>query len=372
MIYFLCHGDPANYQWDIIPLAEGLEMLGVPFCGSADYWRRSDGTFLIQRRSGIDPLSADAVVVSTGYLNWWREGSGFECGVLPEWFKKDSPRRARLVALDVSDGYLSPITGEASSQFDIVLRSHFNSRLWWPDNVRPWAFGLTNRIISYGKNYAQSWEKRSGALFAFGASHGYRHTARDWADSVVRPLIEQIMHVDSSQEDLAATPNDAVEYSLWKQCRQRHSADFFRRLGGAKICATFCGDLVPALPSQPRYLVGGKKARLFRDSYKFISAILGLDLRNVQPDSWRFWETLGSGTVAINFDFEQSGWRFPIQPCANVEYVAVPLRGDRGDMQRLLRNDGALQEIAEGGMSWAHEHYSPKMVATRFLENCAK
>jgi hypothetical protein len=368
LIYFLCHPDPGNYQWDIIPLAEGLEALDIPCCSNADYWIKPDGNHLLKRSRVVDPLSCDAIVVSTGFLNWVKDDGKFESGALPGWLlTRGSGSRARVIGLDISDGYLSPVTTRWAQCFDVILRAQYNRRMWWPANVRPWAFGLTNRIMDAAGVSMKPWNERASCVFAFGASHGFVHGAREWATKRIRPQIAETLGITSSEDDLNLPPDNPGDALLWRQCVRRHSPAFFERLGSAKACAAFCGELIPGLPRKVDFLVGGNRAKLRRCLRQTFSTMLGLMPRNVQPDSWRFWEAIACGTAVIHFDMSQSGWELPAMPENWRHYIGVDLRRPKEAISRLRDDSSVLERVAQEGHKWAIEHYSPKAVALRFL-----
>lgn len=369
MIYFLCHPDPLNYQWDIIPLAEGLEELGVPFISSADYWTKPDGGYLLRSKSDFDPLTAEAIVVSTGFLKWAKDSGGFVLGRLPDWLtNRPMSVRAKVIGLDCSDGYLGPITTKWADCFDLILRAQYNRRLWWPPNVRPWAFGLTNRIIASADAARETWSKRRGCLFAFGASHGYAHGSRRWAERNLLPVLGDAMSIDASQDDLSVAPDDARDALLWRQCVRRHSPSFFRRLGAAQACAAFCGELIPGAPHKVDFLVGGKRAKWRRGVWQTVSKVFDLLPRNVQPDSWRLWEAMACGAAVIHFDMTQSGWQLPVMPVNWEHYIGVDMDRPRDATDRIKSDPGLLERVAVQGRAWAFEHYSPKAMALRLLD----
>jgi hypothetical protein len=370
VIYFLCHPAPENYQWDIIPLAEGLLQLGIPFASSADYWLQPDESYLLPHDADIDPLDCELVIVSSGFLKWVKDGGGEEHGVLPEWLGRRGTRRCKVVALDVCDGYLTPATSRWNHGFDCVLRAHYNKRLQWPDNVRPWAFGLTDRILRASSEARLAWGDRDGCVFSFGASHGFPHGAREWAKREVLPELSNVLTIDSSEDDLRIPPSDSQEALLWKQCVRRHSSAYFSRMGASKACACFCGELVPGLPPRVSFLVGGNKARIKRIAWQLVSNSLRLLPRNVQPDSWRFWEALACETAVMHFDMEQSGWELPVMPENWKHYIGVDL--DRPDkaIERLRDEPRLLENVAKQGRQWALENYSPLRAAQRLLEWC--
>lgn len=369
MVYFLCHPDPSNYQWDIVPLAEGLQELGIPFVSSANYWVRADGSYLLKQAEEVDPLGCDIVVVSSGFLKWVKDGGGEELGEPPAWLVDRGNGRCKVVALDVCDGYLTPATTRWVQCFDFVLRAHYNRRLWWPSNVRPWAFGLTERILSASAKSRHEWPSRQGCVFSFGASHGFPHGAREWAKQDLLPSLAEILKVDASEDDLNAAPTDPQEVLMWRQCVRRHSSAYFARLGSAEACACFCGELVPGLPPRVSFLVGGNKAKLKRAAWQLLSSALLQSPRNVQPDSWRFWETLACGAAALHFDMHQAGWELPVMPENWKHYIGVDLARPQKTMERIHDDPGLLERVATEGQKWALEHYSPRKMAERLLSH---
>lgn len=369
MIYFLCHSDPENYQYDIIPLGEGLAELGVPFCANTTYWTKQDGEVLFQSNSAVRPLDCDAIVVSTSFLNRVKQTMEIDRGELPRWLV-DRQRGVRpvVVALDASDGYLSPVTTHWAGCFDIILRSQYNHRLWWPGNVKPWAYGLTNRILQSAEKAHRGWEEKKGCMYVFGASHRFPHVAREWAAKHILPELSQIMPIDGAMDDLNVEPQDPWEALLWKQCTRKHLPGYFARLGSARACAAFCGDLIPAFPAKPDYLVGGNKAKLKRTLWEGLGRILGRPRRNVQPDSLRFWEALASGAAVLHHDAEETGWELPVPPVAFETYLPASLSGDNRRLFETLRDEKALRRIAELGWTWAFKNYRPRAVTERFLK----
>lgn len=367
MIYFLCHSDPANYQWDIVPLAEGLTELGVPFCSSTNYWKRDDGTYLLPQSDDVSPLSCDAIVVSSGFLKWVKDDGRVENGALPEWLRNRGKNGPKVIGLDVCDGYLSPITTRWACYFDVILRAHFNRRLWWPKNVRPWAFGLTDRIIRTADKSRRLWAERSGCIFSFGASHGYPHGARLWARDKILPQLTEAMVIDHFKDDLRKSPPQPSDALLWRQCVGRHSPAYFKRLGSSQICAAFCGELVPGLPSQVTFLVGGNRAKIKKTLWEIVSYVMGLPPRNIQSDSWRFWEALGCGSAVLHYNAQQSGWEMPVMPENWKHYIGVDLVHPEKAIERVLNEPELLEKVARQGREWALEHYSPRKAAERLL-----
>jgi hypothetical protein len=371
LIYFICHPDAKNYQWDVVPLAEGLEELGVPLYGSADYWKKPDGSWLIKRREGGVGQQADAVVVSTGFL-FWNQGRGRDQhGQLPGWIVQRE-LQGKVVGMDFCDGYLSPVMQKWSGSFDIILRTHFNRRCDWPQQTRPWAYGLTNRILAAATKCRNEKSPKKGCLFAFGASHGYLHGAREHARKHLFTKISSRLSMVIQQDKLSEPPADPEERRMWFQCAGRHNPEYFRRLSAVQVCAAFCGEFVPSLPLRPNFLVGGNRAKMRRLFWTAISRLQGCSDRLIQADSWRFWEALACGAAVLHHDADETGWTLPVPPIPFETYLPVSLRGDNQRLMSILSDEQALREIAENGQNWAFENYSPKKVAERFLEEIKK
>jgi hypothetical protein len=373
LIYFLCHPDPKNYQWDIVPLAEGFEELGISFCSNTNYWVKNNGDYLIKAEENVDPLDCNLIIVSTGYLNWKKnDGSTIE-GELPSWLiKKNCEIKPKIVLLDFSDGYLSPITSKWYKYCDLLLRAHYNKKIWWPEKTKPWAFGLTRRILNACDKHKTEWNKRRGCIFSFGASHGYAHGAREWAQKHFMPIIDNVLNIDQSQDNLNIEPEDSVDFLLWSQCLKRHSSTFFERLGRSRACAAFCGELIPGLPRKVNYLQGGNRAKIRRIVWAGFSKICFSPYRNLQGDSWRFWEALASGTAVIHFDLQASGWSLPVMPSNWNHYIGINFCDPKSSAKKIRNSAHLLEHVAESGREWALKYYSPKPVAERLLQEISK
>jgi len=366
LIYFLCHPDPKNYQWDIVPLAEGFEELGIPFCGSANYWKKPDGSWLIRQGEEKAGQKADAVVVSTGFLYWIQGRGRDEHGKLPAWILQRDLRH-KVIGMDFCDGYLSPVVNRWANHLDIILRAHFNRRCWWPPNIRPWAYGLSRRILDSANKHRTEKSSRKGCLFAFGASHGFPHGARQHAENNLFAEIYSRMPMITRQDKLAESPLDAADGLLWSQCAGRHNPVFFERLSSVQVCAAFCGEFVPSLPERPDFLVGGNRARVRRMFWSALSRLQGGSFRLIQADSWRFWEALACGAAVLHHDATETGWALPISPAPFETYLPASPHGENSRLFQALSDESALRRIGERGREWAIENYAPRKAAERLL-----
>ena len=109
-IYFYCGGEEENLQEDVIALAEGLRVLGVPFFSSRDYWRESpqaDG-YLLRHDRDVAAADCDVVVVSYTWPLYPRLDARGGYSVVrrplpPDLFAPG--RRYKTVYMDHHDGY---------------------------------------------------------------------------------------------------------------------------------------------------------------------------------------------------------------------------------------------------------------------------
>lgn len=374
-VYFFCCNEPGNLQEDVIALAEGLNELGVPFFSNCDYWLQSldPGDYLFKHCPEISHQDCDIVVVSYTWPHWVRMGT-FELRrqpLPPDLFHK--PRNYITVYMDNNDGYRTISFEPEYRQFDLILRSKFNARAWHPENMRPWAYGLTNRIIEETRCSLPFRNRRSALLVNFGASHPFQYGARNLSRHRLEPKLQRILQIDRTIDDLSVEPSEPYEALMWHQTGGRFSRAYYERLTRTQAVACFCGDIIPCSPFRgaDRYLVGGNRAKLRKMLYSILSRFSAGAPRVVGCDSFRFWETLSAGAAAINIDLALYGLQLPVMPETGTHYAGV-------DFQRVdtlidqLADTAFLERVADAGRQWAHEYYSPKATAKRFLQICCE
>jgi hypothetical protein len=372
-VYFYCREEEGNLQEDIIAIAEGLSELGIPYYANCNYWLQSTspGDYLFQKDPDVSMDDCDVVVVSYTWPFWIRMGS-FELNSrpLPEGlFKKG--RRYKTVYLDSHDGHRTVSWESEFRQFDIILRSKLNRRAWRPENIQSWVLGLNNRILQATANHRAFIERRKSIILNFGASHPFRHRARDLACKHFIPQIRRLLEIDETVDDLSRMPSDPYDALMWRQTGGRFSRAYYERLKNSQAVACFCGDLIPAMPfrNPESYLVGGNRAKIKRAFYEFVSLFDRRPRRSVQWDSFRFWEALAAGCVAFNLDLEHYGVEIPVMPTNWVHYIGVDFNRIDKIIQRLSDEPEALERIGKAGSLWALENYTQKAMAQRFLQS---
>jgi hypothetical protein len=370
-VYFFCSNEPGNLQEDIIAIAEGLKELGIQYFSNCNYWLQSPdpNDYLFKHHPEVAPEDCDVVVVSYTWPQWVRMGTfDLRRRPLPEGlFQKN--RKYVTVCMDNNDGYRTISWEPEYRQFDLILRSKFNSRVWHPENMRPWAYGWTNRIIEATEGALPFRARRRSLSVNFGASHPFQYGARVLSRTRLEPKIESLLPLDRITDNLLVEPLDAYEALMWRQTGGRFSRNYYERLKQTQAVACFCGDIIPSMPFRgaDRYLLGGNRAKFRRMLYWSLDRLSTRASRAVGCDSFRFWEALAAGSAAINIDLGLYGVELPVMPENGTHYLGINF--DRVDaFVGQLRDDPTLLErVADAGKRWAQLYYSPKAAAQRFL-----
>lgn len=362
------------YQHDLIVLAEGFRELGVPFYGSLPYWRESPDSqaTLIPHHPGVRPEDCAVVVVPS----WWFYGFNFlEVGsklpIPPEVLVPKARRGYRTVYLDHNDGCVTVSSHPDMCAFDWIFRNKINRRARLPCPMAPTADALQQRVIEYTAG-AESYEDRSPVIYVnYGASHPYPHSSRRAAVERLHPLLDGVFA--TYQPPFADVgekgPEDPVENLLWSQTYGRHSKTYYERLKQSQASSAFCGELVPGMPFDASvYGTGGNKARLKEWLWRAADAAVRSDPRMISFDSFRFWESLAAGCLTFQCDLAYYGCVYPVMPENRRHYIGVRFDEIGKTVDFLHANRNNLGEIADEGRRWALEHYSPRAMATRFLE----
>jgi hypothetical protein len=368
-IYFFCREHPVVYQDGVVALADGLQRLGAEVYGNVNYWRRSPAPedWLVRADPQVQPADCDIVVLTNG----WSQGidSAFhihEAPLPPALFTPG--RRYRTAYLDLADGYLTPSWAPEFAAFDVVFRAHYNRRCFHPDNHRPWVLGLNSRVIAATTEAVKWNERQRSLLINFGASHPYAHGVRSKAGPQLINASRNQFEIDDRRDDLRVAPDDAYDRLMWEQTQHRHCRAYYHRLCSSQAIAAFCGELIPPAPRYPRYLVGGRRARIERAWFAALSRFDRRPPRLIQWDSWRFWEGMAAGCLVFSLDLPHYGVELPVMPRPMEHYVPVRLENMDAVLAQLAREPGRAEHIAAQGRAWALEHYSPRALAQRFLE----
>ncbi len=343
--------DRALYQHGPVCLAEGLQELGVPYFSNRPYWRTGPGgdDYLFRPAPDVGPGDCKVAVIDRC---WFSSGGEIPPGLFPR-------RRKHLaVCLDLSDGHVTPAWRREFSRFDYILRGHWNQNCFYPPNFRPWAFGLSNRIVAAAAPDGPFASRRRVLL----ANFRLRHPVRELAERLFYPPLAAVLPLDRTAEGWEEKPASAADRLFWEQTGRRHHPGYFQRLKESAASACFSGFFLPALP---RLLQGVRGERILSRLGRRPDPASG---RVAQWESWRFWESLAAGAVAVGLDFESYGLAPPVRPVNGVHYLGLSPEKIGPTRELLERDPEVLARVAAAGREWALENYSPRASALRFLQ----
>jgi hypothetical protein len=348
----------AWYQTLLITLAEGFNELGIQHYSNHNYWRLLPNTneFLLQHDPTVTHEDCDIVVLERQYVE--------ENHALPKDLFKPS-RKYITVYLDSDDGITTPSWLPEFRQFDFIFKPHHIQSVDYPDNIHPWTFGLTNRIIRELAEHNDS-EFREKKLLVNFRHNKQPHSLRKFIEKSFVPKVESVLPIDTSGKSNAihkstpVAPEDPYHYLRWVQTGRRHNPSYFKSLREATACAAFSGLFLA-----PK--VTDFNPRVSYYSSRIVDRLGIKTDRIAQWDSWRLWESLAAGCVTFHVDFEKYGFVLPVQPTNWEHYIGIDLDNIDEAIDRIRDNPELLDRIAKQGRAWVMQHYSPEATAERFL-----
>lgn len=349
----------SNFHHLAICLAEGLKSLKIPFNGNIDYW--------------FEPYSNEYLIKQ------FTDNKNSDINIYCDNFFEDYPNELGKVdykciniLLDDSDGLFTRCHQKQYQNFNFILRPHYSQFINYPNNVIPWAFGLSNRMIRYIEKYQEAEEKKSKVLCNFRVSHNLRSNIH----KRLTPIIENVYPIenyitDSLQySDVKDINISKMDQLYWAQTGRRHNPEFYQTLNQYLFTYTFGGNL-GLLPIEINFY--NKFLRRKNLLYFKILEFLKKDYDELfflyQFDSWRFWEALYSNTIPVHIDLESWGAMLPVMPVNKKHYLGInKLQVNQFSKEILSLPKQQLRQIAMDGKLWAFENYSPKAVAERLLK----
>ena len=244
----------------------------------------------------------------------------------------ESFSRKEKILLSMSDTNVSIFPDEGFP----CLMTHENKFLKLAGNRLPWAFGISEEILEKTKS-VPPFEARK---------HTILRNFRPSANQDIRNLLD-LSFVEILEKHL---PVDRFIGN-----------DHFERLLGVTGCIAYGGAISVDYNANPYYAQNDNyKYCRDRSDYKRPTVI-------VRWDSWRFWESLASGCLTFQLDFEKYGFLLPEMPEPWKHYIPVDIADPAGSVERFMDSRRSWAEIAHGGRAWALEHYSPAACAQRLL-----
>ncbi|MFL2771116.1 MAG: glycosyltransferase [Rhodospirillaceae bacterium] len=307
-------------------LMEGLIDLNIPvFTNAAELTSRQASMplkdqSLAKFHSELHP-NFSAYIVDISHTNTFRPLVGLE----------DKP----VAYLSTNDSSIFCRVPEAH-----VLFSTHENRFAKKGGARhPIAFGPSNWLISQTENQS-GFASRDGRIlrnFQPTLSQG----VRAMLDLSYVPLLEK------------ETPVDRTSHS---------PHNYLNALGTSSACLSYGGDFYAPIMHSEWFRKHQNEAHTLH-TFDFIDR----ESLVLRWDSWRFWESLLSGCVAIHLDFEKYGFDLPVLPEAWVHYVPIDLENIKESVKTFFDRRSEWASISERGRAWAIKHYAPKVTAERCL-----
>lgn len=370
-VYFLI-AKHEKYNDLALHLAEGLLEIGIPFYCNRNFWRLEPKKlrYLFKKNKKVKPTDCSVIIITTLWFHYINNKTFKSIGKkIPDYlFKKN--RSYKLVLLDGQDGYHTVSRQSIFRGFDHVFRAHMNKRTFNPKNYFPWVLGFGTRVIRATTPRVNFKNKHSKIVLNFGYTHKFQHGVRTIAIQKFINSVCSNISIDRRITLQSERPRKGWDNLMWQQTEGKHNPSYYRQLQESRCVACFCGEFVPGIPNDPSLLlVGGGRARILRKIYSLTGKILCIKERIIQWDSWRFWECLLAGSVAIHVDLEKYGVILPVMPINWRHYVGIDFDDLKFSINKFLRlTKFELQEIARAGRIWALKNYSPSSSALRFLE----
>lgn len=352
---------PDNYSPECIALAEGLQEMGHDTLANIDYWYQPEcQRYLLRANESTD---YDVAIYDYKYLyhaKKWTLGR-----VHPDKIN---------VLIDRNDwlthAWEDP---EILKRFDLILIDHYLAHVNYPHHVKPWAIGLTQRVMTHlDKTLPTDPEQTMQAVMG----HNFRvgHNLR-------KLLIDGLHQCDLSpfrlaHQDLTLNLDDPTVSEVDKHYAQatanRHNPTYYAHLNNTLMTLAFGGYYEYRPFALQPYTLGSK---IKRRPYIMLDRLLekmGKDRSTAlfvfQYDSFRLWESLGALTCPILLDFDFWGFVLPQMPREGTHYLGIKhlnLDGFEPKLRQLTEND--IRDIGLAGRDWALEHYAPAAVAQRLL-----
>ncbi|TAL60413.1 MAG: hypothetical protein EPN85_07280 [Bacteroidetes bacterium] len=350
-----------HYYHEIIALAEGLIELGHEVTGNANYWFQPEKkSWLLNENASED---YDIAIYDYRYVR------SFEHLLFRKGYPGLKPDKIKIL-VDRND-WISPVwhANKHYLVFDLILAGNLFKNVSYPSNVKPWAIGLTNRIMqSIDKNFNQ-YERTENVI-----GHNFR-IAHNMREYVLKGLEGSLKKITLQPCFTYAKKNeDAMDDHYWKISTHRHIPEYYKLLNSKLMFASFGGyyEYKPLA-----YAPYGILDKIKRKPYYWYYKLLLRYNKSIAPavfvfqyDNFRLWEVLYSRSCAVNLDIESWNFRMPVNPVEGEHYMGI----DRFNFNKFAEKIENLpleqiQSIGLKGREWVLQNYSPVAQAKRMLQH---
>ncbi len=241
----------------------------------------------------------------------------------------------RLAYLNQSD---SVSFGEVPDDV-LLFAAHENEFAAKGGKRHPIAFGLSKGVIAATESRPVFSSRKRAALRNFRAT--LNQSLRALLDISYVPALGRHMPIDRS----TLAPGAYLEAML-----------------GSAVCLAYGGDFYSPIAGNA-WFARNDPALVKAHTFKHLNA----EALVLRWDSFRLWESLAAGCLAVHLDFAKYGFALPVKPEAWIHYAPIDLDDIKGSVEQLLDREKDWPAIAEQGRAWAIEHYAPQPTAARVL-----
>ncbi|MGZ3866105.1 MAG: hypothetical protein ACXVNR_06710, partial [Bacteroidia bacterium] len=284
-----------HYYHEIIAAAEGFKELGYTVVGNADYWFiPEENKFLIPYEEGND---FDIAIYDYRYVTSFAH-------LL---FRKGYPnfdKRKKHILIDRND-WISPIwiNNQHYDIFDLIFAGNLYTTEKYASNIRPWAIGLTNRIMNSIDRFYNEKQKKE---FAIGYNFRISHNMRSLVYEGIKENVKKIpLKPCFTEKEFTEEWTEADKFYS-KTTINRHFPPYFNIINSIDVFMAFGGyhEYKP-LAYQPYDFWTKLKRKPYFYYGKFLKALKKTEtpaLFVFQTDNFRFWEILYSASCPINLN----------------------------------------------------------------------
>jgi hypothetical protein len=348
-----------HYYHEIIAVAEGFLELGYEIFGNFNYWFQPEtNNYLI--KEDLENNNFEIAIYDYRYVTSFAH-------LL---FRKGYPnfdKSKKHILIDRND-WLKPIwwKNEDYKIFDLIFAGNLYQNINYSENIKPWAIGLTNRIIKSIDKYFQPTNKRDNVT-----GHNFRveHNMRGYVLKQLKNNLTKYPAVEKFTKPNFTNDNDLFYYN---STIKRHNPAYYKSLCSVKFFMAFGGyyDFKPLCYQPCKFL-----DKVLKKPYYWRHNRLknhGKDFSNevfiFQQDNFRFWEVLYSGAVAINLDLYYWNFKLPVMPVSDTHYIGIKELNCNNIENTLLNfKQKEIDTIAHNARNWVIEYYSPKAQAQRII-----
>jgi hypothetical protein len=347
-----------HYYHEIIALAEGLIELGHEVTSNADYWFQPEKNSYLFNENVTEDY--DIAIYDFRYVR------SFEHLLFRKGYPGLKPDRVKIL-VDRND-WISPIWQNKHYQvFDLILAGNLLKGVTYPSHVKPWAIGLTNRIIhAIDKKFDLNELTENVIGHNFRVTHNMREYVLNGLENTLGKYKLKLCLTNLTKFE------NPIDEHYWKISTKRHMPDYFKLLNSKLMFASFGGyyEYKPIA-----YTPYNMLDKIKRKPYHWLSKLLVGYNKSIAPavfvfqyDNFRFWEALYSRSCPVNLDCESWGFRMPVNPVEGEHYLGISKFNFKIFSARIEDMPiEKIQSVGQKGREWVLQNYSPVAQAERLL-----